>query len=135
MATVKRATYFMANLRDKPGALFKVMQDLKAKDIGLTGLWGFSMSGGKAQLYVVAKNPRKLRNAWKASGLLAEEGTGFVLKGVDRTGALLKPLEALAGAGINIQAIDAIDVSGRYGSFVWVDKANVAKAAKALGAK
>jgi hypothetical protein len=135
MPTVERAAYFTANLKDKPGALLKVMQDLKAKNVGLAGLWGFSTSGRKAQLYVVAKNPRKLRAAWKKAGLLADSGTGFFLKGGDRTGALIPSLEALSKAKINIVAIDAISVAGRYGSFVWVDKKDVSKAAKALGVK
>lgn len=134
MATIERVAYFMAHLEDKPGALLKVMQELKAKNITLAGLWGFGTGEGRAQLFVVSKNPDKLRDAWKASGLLAEEGTGFFVKGTDRTGALIKTLEALSKAGINIHAIDAVAVGGRYGSFIWVDASNVEKAAEALGA-
>jgi hypothetical protein len=135
MAKVTRGIYFKAALEDKPGALLKVMQDLKAKNIALSGLWGFGTSQGKAQLYVVSKNPDKLRDAWKASGLLAEEGTGFWIKGADRTGALNKSLEALTGAGVNIGAIHAIAVGDQFGSFLWVTAADARKAAEALGAK
>jgi hypothetical protein len=135
MAKVERGIYFKANLEDMPGALLKVMQDLKAKNIALSGLWGFGTPEGKAQLFVVPKNPNKLRNAWKTSGLLAEEGAVFWLKGADRTGALNKSLEALSSAGINIRAVHAIAVSGRFGSFLWVDAASVEEAAKALGVK
>lgn len=134
MAKVKRVMYCMANLEDKPGALLAVMQDLKTKNIGLSGIWGFGTGEGRAQLFMVAKDPDKLRNAWKTSGLLAEEGTGFFIKGTDRTGVMLKPLQALAGAGINIHAIDAIAVGGQFGSFLWVDAPNVEKAARVLGA-
>lgn len=133
MAKPQRATYFKANLEDKPGALLAVMKDLKAGNLGLTGLWGFATSPGNAELHVVAKNPDKLRDAWKSSGKLAEEGTGFWVKGADKTGVLVKTLEALANAGVNITAIDAIAVGGRYGSFIWVNPADVEKAAKALG--
>lgn len=135
MATIERATYFVTNLKDEPGALLKVLQDFKERDIGLSGLVGFRTSEGQAQLCVVGKNPRKVRNAWKKSGLLAEEGIGFWVKGVDRTGALLKPLETLANAGINIVSVDATAVGGRFGAFIRVDKADVEKAAKALGLK
>jgi len=135
MAKVVRGTYFKATLEDKPGALLKVMQDLKAKNIALSGLWGFGTSQGKAHLYAIPKNPEKLRNTWKASGLLAEEGTGFWIKGADRTGALNKSLEALASAGVNIGAIHAIAVGGQFGSFLWVSAENVNKAAQALGAR
>lgn len=135
MANAQRVSYFKANLEDKPGTLLKVLEDLKAKNIGLSGLWGFATKGGRADLYVVAEKPDQLRNAWKGSGMLSEEGTGFLLNDADRTGALVEPLQALASAGVNITAIDAIAVDGKYGSFVWVDQSNVDKAAKALGAK
>jgi hypothetical protein len=135
MAKVERGVYLKANLRDRPGALLKVMQDLKAKNIALSGLWGFGTPQGKAQLFVIPKRPNKLRNAWKASGLLAERGTGFWLKGTDRTGALNKSLEALSSAGVNIRAVHAIAVGGRFGCFLWVNPTDVRKAAKALGVK
>ncbi len=135
MAKIERVTYFLANLDDRPGTLLKIMRDLKGKNITLAGLWGFATYEGKAQLYVVPKKPDKLRSEWKAAGLLAEEGIGFFVKGADRTGALLSALEALANAGINIRAIDAIAVSGQFGSFIWVHAADEKKAAAALGLK
>jgi hypothetical protein len=135
MAKAQRVKYFKLNLENKPGALVKVMSELKAKNLGLCGLWGFATHAEKAELFVVPKNPDKLRSMWTASGLLADEGTGFWLKGVDRTGALNKSLEALANAGVNIDSIDAIAVGGRFGSFIWVGPADIEKAAAALGAK
>ena len=135
MAKVTRVSYFMANLEDKTGALLKIIQDLNEKGLGLAGLWGFATREGKAQLYVVANDPDKLRNLWKTSGLLAEEGTAFLIKDTDRTGALIQPLEALARVGLNIRAIDAIAVGENYGSILWVDSTNLEKAAQALGAK
>lgn len=135
MAKPQRVTYFKANLEDRPGQLLKIMQDLRAKNVNLAGVWGFATSPGSAQVYAVAKKPEKLRNTWKASGLFAEEQTAFFVKGADRTGALLKTLEALANAGVNIVAIDAIAVGGQFGSFIWVNAADVDRAAEVLGAK
>jgi hypothetical protein len=135
MAKVQRVKYFKANLENKPGALLKIVNELKAKNLGLSGLWGFATQPGKAELYVVPKNPDKLRSLWSAAGLLADEGTAFWLKGADRTGALVKSLEALAAVNVNIESIDAVAVSGRFGSFIWVSPTEVDKAAEALGAK
>lgn len=135
MAKVQRVTFFKANLTDRPGVLLGIMQELKSKGIGLTCLWGFGKPEGNAELFVVAKNPDKIKNVWKASGVLAEEGTGFLLKGADRTGVLVKSLEALANAGINIKAMNAVAVGGNYGSLIWVDTADIEKAAETLGAK
>lgn len=133
MAKVERVSYFMANVDDKPGVLLQMMRDFKSKNINLAGLWGFGTHGGKAQVFVIAKNPDKLRKAWKTSGMLAEEGTGFLIRGADRPGALIKSLQALADKNVNIHALDALAVGGRFGSFIWVNPADVEKAARALG--
>lgn len=131
----QRVTFLKAVLKDQPGALLRVMHDLKKKNIALKSIWGFGKREGDAELYALAKDPDKLRAAWQASGILAEEGSGFFLKGADKTGVLLKSLEALAQAGVNMKAITAIAVSGKYGSLIWVDAEAVETAARALGAK
>jgi hypothetical protein len=135
MATAQRVTYFKANLEDKPGTLLALAKDLKVKNLGLTGLWGYGTSTGRGDVFVIPKNPEKLRNAWKQAGILVEEGTAFFLKGADKTGALIKSLDAIAQAGVNIIAMNAIAVGGKYGSMVWVAQADVQKAAQALGVK
>lgn len=135
MAKVKRVVYFVANSEDKPGSLLNVMKELKTKNVGLVGLWGYSAPDGRGMLYAVAKNPDKLRTLWKTNGILAEEGTGFWITGTDRTGALVGTLEAIAAAGINIKMMDAIAVGGRFGSLLWVDAAQIDNTAKALGCK
>ncbi len=135
MAKPQRFTYLKATLEDRPGRLLSIMEDLKRRKLGLNGLWGFSKSEGKADLFVVPKDPQKVREAWKAAGILVEEGEGLFLRGADKTGALLKSLKAIADAGVNINAINGIAVGGYYGSFVWVGSDQLAKAASALGAK
>jgi len=135
MAKPQRVTFLKANLKDQPGTLLGIMRDLKSKNIALKSLWGYGKSEGAADLFAIAKDPDKLRNAWKATGVFAEEGTGFFIKGVDKTGVLLKSLEVLAQANVNIKASIAIAVSGKFGSIIWVDAMDVEKAAQVLEAK
>jgi hypothetical protein len=135
MAKPQRVTILKANLKDQPGTVLGIMKDLKSKNIALKSLWGYGKSEGAADLYAIAKDPDKLRDAWKASGVFAEEGTGFFIKGVDKTGVLLKSLEALAQANVSMKALIAIAVSGKYGSIICVDAMDVEKAAQVLGAK
>jgi hypothetical protein len=135
MAKAQRVTVLKTEIDDKPGSLLTLMKDLKAKNAGVAGLWGHGAGDGKATLFTIAKNQKRVRAVLKASGREVEEGTGFLLKGTDKTGAMVKPLKALAEAGVNIGALDAIAVGGRFASFIWVDPADVDKAAKALGAK
>jgi hypothetical protein len=135
MATVRQVTYLKARLQNRPGALLRVMTELKKKNLGLAGLWGFSTSGGNADLYVVAKSPAKVRTLWRKLRLLSSEGKGFWITGKDQTGALNGVLQKLAKAGVNILAIDAIAVDGKFGSFIWVSPKSVGRAARALRAR
>ena len=135
MAKPQRVVYFKASLEDKPGALFSIAKDLKSKNLGLVGLFGFGTAQGPAELYVIPRNAEKVRNVWKTAGIDFEEGTSFFLKGADKTGVLVKSLEAIAEAGVNIVASGAIAVGGQYGSFLWVAQSDVEKTAEALGAK
>lgn len=135
MARAQRVRYFKAHLPNKPGALLKLMQQLKARNLGLFGLWGFAANGSSAELYAVPKSPDKLRKLWSDAGILEEEGIGFCLRGVDRTGALNQSLKALADAGVSIDSIDAICVGRQFGSFIWIDPSDIEKATHALKAK
>ncbi len=135
MAKAQRVTYFKINLEDKAGSLLGIAQDLKSKKIGLVGLGGQDIQPGKAEIHLIARNPDKLRNAWKSSGMNFEEGTGFFVKGADRTGVLVATLDALATAGVNIVMSEAMGVDGNYGCFIRVAPADVERTAKALKAK
>ena len=117
MAKAKRVTYFKAKVEDKPGALVALLKNLKAKNIGLVSLKGVGQ-GEQGDILVIAKNPDDLRNEWKASGALVEEGTAFFISGADKTGALLASLEAIAKAGVNVVATEAIAVGTRYGAIL-----------------
>ena len=133
MATAKRMTYFKAKVEDKPGALLALAMDLKEKNIDLLGLKGVSHAG-HGDVLVIPKNPDKVRIAWNATGTLLEEGTLFFLSGVDKTGALTGGLDALAKSDVNIVAIEAGAVGGRFGAFLWVGPDDVDKTTQALGA-
>ena len=130
----QRITYFKAKVEDKPGALLALAKNLKTKNIGLVSLKGVGQAG-QGDILLVAKNPDDLRNEWKVSGSLVEEGTAFFLSGADKTGALLTSLEALANAGVNIVATEAVAVGGRYGAILWVSPSDLEKTAQALKAK
>jgi hypothetical protein len=93
--------------------------------------------GRRAQLDLVPEDSAKLKRAAKTMGLkLSAKKTGFLLTGDDRVGAVTALLGKLAGAKINVTAIDAVATGdGRFGALFWVKADKVAKAAKLLGAK
>jgi len=134
MATAKRLAYFKAKIDDKPGALLALAKDLKEKKLDLIALKGVGQAG-QGEILVIAKSPDKLREAWKASGALVEEGTVFFLSGTDTTGALVTSLDAIATAGVNLVATEALAVGGKFGAVLWVSPEDLDKTAQALGAK
>lgn len=134
MPKAKRVAYFKAKIDDKPGALLALAKDLKAKKLDLIALKGVGQAG-QGEILAFAKNPKKLKDAWTASGTLAEEGTAFFLTGADKAGALVPSLEAISTIGVNIVAVEAIAVGGKFGALVWVAPGDVDKTAQALGAK
>jgi len=134
MAKAKRLAYFKTNIDDKPGALLALTKDLKGKKLDLIALKGVAQAG-QGEILVIAKSPDKLRDAWKASGALVEEGTVFFLSGTDTTGALVTSLDAIAKAGVNLVATEALAVGGKFGAVIWVSPEDLDKTAQALGAK
>lgn len=135
MPKAQGVTYFKTVVQDKPGALLAVLKDLKAKNVGLVGLKASGSQPEQTEVYLIAKKPDKLRDALKSLSVMFEEGTSFFVRGADKTGALVKTLEAVANAGVNITASNAMAVGGSYGFFIQVAPADVEKTATALGAK
>ncbi len=135
MAKSKRVTYFKTLLDDKPGTGLAYAESLKSKKINLSALWAYGTQTGQTEVYCIPKDPDKFRKYTKSEGMTTWEGTGFLLKGTDKTGALIKNLTALAEAGINVNAIHAIAAGGNFGAFVKVPDVDIDKAAEALNAK
>lgn len=135
MAPPKRVTYFKTMLEDRPGTGLAFARSLKAKKIGLAALWAYETQTGQSEVFCIPKDTEKFRHFVKSTGTITWEGTGFLLRGTDKTGALIRTLDVLAKAGINVTAIHGIAASGRCGCFVRVADTEVEKAAAILGAK
>jgi len=135
MAKPKVVTFFKMSLEDKPGKLLAIVKEMKAKKLGLVALWGYGTQPGQGELYCIPKNPDKFRSTYKPTGTQMEEGTGLFVKGTDKTGALVKTLDAIAKEGVNIKAMHAVAAGGSFGSFISVGPEDLTKTAEALGAK
>jgi len=134
--TLRKVDYFYVMLPNRAGQGAKVMTALAAEGVNLLAFSGFP-SGGKAQLDLMPENSAKLRKAAKKLGLkVSKRKTGFLYHGDDRVGAMTKILDKLAGAKVNVVAVDAVTSGkGRFGAIFWVKATAVAKASKVLGAK
>ena len=133
---LRKVDYFYVMLPNRAGQGAKVMTALAAEGVNLLAFSGFP-SGGKAQLDLMPENSAKFRKAAKKLGLkVSKRKTGFLYHGDDRVGAMTRILDKLAGAKVNVVAVDAVTSGkGRFGAIFWVKATAVAKASKVLGAK
>jgi hypothetical protein len=132
--TVRLVEYFYTSAPDKPGEGAKVLTILKDAGVNLLAFSGFPQ-GRRAQLDFIPADPAAFRQAAKkAKWKIIGPRRGFLLQGDDRVGAVADLLERLGSAKINVTAIDAVSVDGRYGALFWVAPKDVKKAAALLSA-
>ena len=134
--TVRKVDYYSIQISNKPGEAFKVLSSLASAGIDLLAFTGFPR-GRRSQIDVVPEDGRKFNAAARKAGFAFNpKKTGFVIQGDDRPGALADDIRALAEAGVNVTAVDAVAAgAGRYGAILWVKPEDVKKAAKLLRAK
>ena len=133
--TIRQVDYFYVHVPHKAGEGAKVLRTLKDAGVNLIAFSGFP-GGRRAQLDFIPADAAAFKrvakvNKWKVVG----PKRGFVIQGDDRVGAIADLVGALADAKINVTAIDAVCVDGRYGALCWVASRDVKKAAQILGAQ
>lgn len=136
MDTIRKVEYFSIVVPDTPGQTFKVLQTLVGAGVNLIACNGFPR-GGNAQIDVVPDDPHTFNNAAAKAGLAFEsQRSGFLIQGEDRPGALAGHLDKLAGAEINVTAIEALSPGGgRWAAIIWVKSADLDRAGRALHAE
>jgi len=132
--SIRAVAYFKMSVPDKPAVCAGVLGTLRDAGINLLAFSGFPR-GRRAQLDFASSDPAAFqavarRARWKIKG----PKICFIVDGNDRPGAVADVLSRLAGAKINVTALDAVCAGGgRYGALFWVKPRDVKKAAKALG--
>ncbi len=123
---------FAISLPDRPGELARLAARLRAADVNLIGLWGYGSGTGEARFYCVPESAEQFRNFAQSATLNVEEGTTFFLHGLDHGGALVAKLDAIAQAGINLRAIEAVRAGNEFGAFIWAEASDWPRLADVL---
>jgi hypothetical protein len=132
--TIRVVEYFYVTVPDKPGQGARALNTLKDAGVDLLAFSAFPQ-GRRAQLDFIPADPGAFRQAAKrAKWRVVGPKRGFLAQGADRAGVIAELLERLAGAKVNVTAIDAVSVEGRYGAIFWVAPRDVRKTAALLGA-
>ncbi len=131
---VRRIEYFYVHVPNKAGEGARALATLRDAGVNLLAFSGFPEGRG-AQMDFVPENAALFREAakkarWKVTG----PKKAFLVAGDDRPGVVAEIMQKLAGAKINVTAIDAVCAGGnRYGALLWVGARDVPRAAKVLG--
>ena len=133
--TIRQVDYFYVLVPHKPGEAARVLRTLKDAGVNLLAFSGFP-EGRRGQLDFFPADAVSFRNVakaakWKVIG----PKRGFQIQGDDRVGAIADLVGKLADAKINVTAIDAVSIDGRYGALCWVAPRDQKKAAQVLGAQ
>jgi hypothetical protein len=133
--TIRRVDYYYFTVPNQPGEGARVLKALKDGGVNLLAVHGFP-SGRESQLDVVPEDSSRLESVARAAGLkLSDRKSAFLIDGDDRPGAAAEIMQKLAGAGLNVVAVDAVRAgAGRFGGLLWVDAADVEQARQVLGA-
>lgn len=132
---VCQVEYFYVEVSQKVGEGAGILGALKDAGVNLLGFSGFP-AGRRAQLDFIPADPAAFKrvaktNRWKVVG----PKRAFLIQGDDRVGAVADILGKLAGAKINVIALDAISIEGKYGALCWVAPRDMKKAGQVLGAR
>ena len=132
---IRKVVYFSMQVPNRPGVGLEMLKAIAKGRQNLLAFTGFP-NGAKAQVdFVPAKPAEFARGARKAGVKLGKRKTAFLVQGEDRVGALVRVLDKLAKAKINMVAMDAVTAGNRrFGAIFWVRPKDVGRASRLLGA-
>ncbi|TMG72368.1 MAG: hypothetical protein E6H75_15700 [Betaproteobacteria bacterium] len=133
---IRKVAYFSMQVPNRPGVGAAMLKSIAEGRQNLLAFTGFPSGGGAQVDFVPAKPAEFARGAKKHGVKLGKRKTAFLVQGEDRVGALVRILDALEKARINMVAMDAVTAgSRRFGAIFWVKPKDVARASRLLRAK
>jgi len=132
--TIRVVEYFYVTVANKPGEGARLLDTLRQERVNMLAFSAFP-AGRKSQADFVPEDPAAFRRAakkakWKVVG----PKKAFLVQGDDRVGAIADLVGHLGAAKINVTALDAVSVHGRYAAIFWVAPKDLKKASKIVGA-
>jgi hypothetical protein len=101
---------FTVDLKNRPGELAQLSEALGERGVNLEV--GGVTAGDRGFVYFTADDEDAARTAMKAADLPYDEHPALQIRCADRPGAAARFVRTLAGAGINIEGLLPISMSG-----------------------
>ena len=132
---IRVVEHYSASIPNEVGEGARVLGTLRDAGVNLLAFWGYKHGPGRAQLEFIPQDSAIFVSAAKQAKLKLHKRTALFIHGDDRPGAIADMLAKLAGAHINVAALQAVcGEGGRYGAIVFVRPAAAGKAASVLAA-
>jgi hypothetical protein len=132
---IRVVEHYSASIPNKVGEGARVLGLLRDAGINLIAFWGYKHGAGRAQLEFIPEDSATFIAAAKQAKLRLRKSAALYIHGDDRPGAIADILVKLAGAHVNVAAVQAVcGGGGSYGTIVFLPPAAARKAATVLGA-
>ncbi len=136
MAIIRKAAYFSMHTPNRAGVGARMLKGLSDEGVNLLAFTGFPHAGRAQVDFIPTDAGTFLRAARKLGLKTGKRKTVFIAQGADKPGAIAAICGKLAGAGINMVAMDAVAAGkGRYAAIFWVKRKDVGRASRTLGAR
>ena len=134
-AEIRVVDHYSASILNKVGEGARVLAALRDAGVNLIAFWGYKHGAGRAQLEFIPEDTATFVAAAKKAKLRVSKSTALYIHGDDRLGAIADILAKLAGARINVAAVQAVcGGGGSYGTIVFIPEGAARKAASVLSA-
>jgi hypothetical protein len=132
---IRVVEHYSASILNKVGEGARILGVLRDAGVNLIAFWGYKHGPGRAQLEFIPEDSAIFVAAAKQARLRLRKRTVVFVHGDDRPGAIADMLAKLAGANIDVAALQAVcGEGGRYGAIVFLPPAAAGKAASVLAA-
>jgi hypothetical protein len=132
---IRQVEHYTASIANKVGEGARVLGTLRDAGVDFIAVWGYPYGKGRAQLEFIPKDGAAFVAAAKQAKLRLRKSTALYIHGNDHPGAIADVLAKLAGARINVPAVQAVcGGGGTYGAVVFLPLTAARKAASVLGA-
>jgi hypothetical protein len=129
---VKRVTVHCVDIEDKPGSLHRFLSQSCLSGVDYLCFIVVSCGSNRGRLFASAKDPKSFESFAQEAKIKLTPAAGFIIDGVDRTGAGADAIAALAKNDITGLAGAAMVIDGRYQMLIIVDAKNADLAQKVL---
>jgi hypothetical protein len=105
---IRRVEHYSASIPNKLGEGARVLGALREAGVNLTAFWGYPAGKGRAQLEFIPEDSATFAAAAKQTKLRVRKSIASYIHGDDRPSAIADMLAKLAGARINVAAVQAV---------------------------